>query len=76
MFFRIAGALWLAELGFLTYKARHEWPRGASGGDAAESAWRSVGDSAFDVLADFGAAALAIAVVAMLLTRAAHKTEN
>ena len=70
-FFRIVGALWLAGLGFAFYRKRGELPWD---GGLADRAWSELGEFAFAALADFGAVALAITIVAMLLARAVNKT--
>ena len=72
-FFRIVGALWLAAIGFIVYRERHQWP-GGRGGALTERVWREIGDFTFAVLVDFGTVAIAITIVAMLLTRALNST--
>ena len=68
-FFRIVGALWLAAIGFIVYRERHQWP-GLPSGALTERVWREIGDFTFVVLVDFGTVAMAITIVAMLLARA------
>ncbi|MDE0242667.1 MAG: hypothetical protein OXQ84_21130 [bacterium] len=73
-FFRIVGVLWLAALGFAFYRKRDELPSNSGAGGLADQPWLDIGDFTFAVLAHFGTVAIAITIVAMLLTRAVNKT--
>ena len=73
-FFRIVGVLWLAALGFAFYRKRDELPSNSRAGGLADQPWLDIGDFTFAVLAHFGTVAIAITIVAMLLTRAVNKT--
>ena len=71
-FFRLAGLLWLATVAFIVYKTADRSSRTVR--VTEQEAWRSVGDFALAVLAEFGTVAIAIAVLAMPLTRVVNWT--
>ena len=72
-FFRLAGLLWLASVAFIVYKTADRWSLRTLG-VAEQEAGRGVGDFALAVLAEFGTIAIAIAVLAMPLTRVVNWT--
>ena len=71
-FFRVAGLLWLVAVAFIVYKTSQVLPQEAAG--PVPGAWRRSGDFALAVLAEFGTVGISIAILAMLLTRAANTT--
>ena len=70
-FFRLVGVLWIAGLAYSSHRTRHE-PTAEWNAATAEAGgpWpHHVGDFAMAALSDFSGVAIAIAIMAMLLTR-------
>ena len=75
-FFRLVGVLWIAGLAYSGHRARHE-PTAAWNTATAEAGgpWpHHVGDFVMAALSDFSGVAIAIAIIAMLLTRPLNLT--